>query len=393
MGKVVIIEGRKFTGDKEIAAANADKAAIDRIKLQMDHMSLADLKLLSQKLHKGKINFGTKLGDDFMEEVDSYIGSMERREKDSDEKSEVRTIRRKKDDTDKLRENDPEIEKEARKILEKQERTRKTVLFAALFIAAASILYIAIYNITRMRSARTTDLLSDIREQAAREAANGTIGNGGGGGSEVIIHYTDETDETPEILPEYLDIYKKNKKLIGWLEIADINGETFLSYPVMQTSDNEYYLTHGFNQDNDVNGCIFMDCECDAIKPSDNLILYGHHMRSGRMFGNLVKYEDESFYLTHRIIKFDTIYEHGEYEVMFAFRTSLKTENDISFKYYQFIDANGPEEFASYMNEMAAMSLYDTGVTAVWGDHLLTLSTCDYEEDNGRFAVVARKIE
>ena len=78
---------------------------------------------------------------------------------------------------------------------------------------------------------------------------------------------------------------------------------------------------------------------------------------------------------------------------MFAFRTSLKTEDDISFKYYRFIDANGAEEFASYMNEMAEMSLYDTGVTAVWGDRLLTLSTCDYEEDNGRFAVVARRIK
>ena len=125
MGKVVIIEGRKFTGDKEIAAANADKAAIDRIKAQMDHMSLADLKLLSQKLHKGKINFGTVLGEDFIEEVDSYIESMERREKNSDEKSEMRASRRKKDDTEKVRETDPEIEKEARKILEKQERTRK----------------------------------------------------------------------------------------------------------------------------------------------------------------------------------------------------------------------------------------------------------------------------
>ena len=111
------------------------------------------------------------------------------------------------------------------------------------------------------------------------------------------------------------------------------------------------------------------------------------------MFGNLVKYEDENFYKNHRIIKFDTIYEHGTYEVMFAFRTSLKTENDISFKYYEFIDANGPEEFNSYMNEMAQMSLYDTGVTAVWGDHLLTLSTCDYAEDNGRFAVVAKRID
>ncbi len=389
MGKIVIIEGRKFEGDKEIAAANADKAAIDKIKASMDHMSLSDLKLLSKKLHSGRINFGTVLGEGFMEEVDRTISSMERKQKTTDEKVEVRVSSRKKvqkSDTA----PDADLDAQARKILEQQEKVRKIALFASLFVAAASILYIAIYNITKQRSDSTADLLGNIREQAANEAL---LGNGENtqDTSEPIIHYVDE-EETPDILPEYIDIYNKNKRLIGWLEIADINGEPFISYPVMQTTDNEYYLKHGFNQEEDVNGCIFMDCDCDAIKPSDNLILYGHHMRSGRMFGNLVKYEDFNFYQTHRIIKFDTIYEHGEYEVMFAFRTSLKYEDDISFKYYEFIDANGPEEFNSYMNEMAEMALYDTGVTAVWGDHLLTLSTCDYQEDNGRFAVVARRI-
>ncbi len=390
MGKIGIIEGRKFEGDKDIAAANADKAAIDRIKASMDNMSLSDLKLLSKKLHSGRINFGTVLGQDFIEEVDSIISSMEKKEKAAEEKQDLR-VNVKRTITKKTLKPDEELDAQARKILEQQERTRKFILFASLFVAAACILYIAIYNITKQRSASTTDLLANLRDQAANES-NQSAGNNGADDTGTIIHYVDE-EEAPDILPEYIDIYNKNKRLIGWLEIADIgiNGAE-LSLPVMQTVDNEYYLTHGFNQENDKNGCIFMDCNCDAIKPSDNLILYGHHMMSGNMFGNLVKYEDYNFYLTHKTFKFDTIYEHGEYEVMFAFRTSLKTDDDISFKYYQFIDANGAEEFNSYMNEMASMSLYDTGVTAVWGDHLLTLSTCDYEEKNGRFAVVARKI-
>ena len=390
MGKIVIIEGRKFEGDAQIAAANADKAAIDKIKASMDHMSLSDLKLLSRKLHSGRINFGTDLGRDFMEEIDDTIDRMERSEKSSDEKSEIRVSKKKSSDKVKKTNSDDDIEKQARKILEQQEKTRRIILFASLFVAAACILYIAIYNIAKNRSDRTADLLSNLKDQATSEAQAQTEGSSESGAP--IIHYVDE-EEVPDILPEYINLYNQNKRLIGWLEIADIDGEPFLEYPVMQTTDNEYYLTHGFNQENDKNGCIFMDCNCDAIKPSDNLILYGHHMQSGRMFGNLVKYEDYNFYLTHRIIKFDTIYEHGEYEVMYAFRTSLKTEDDISFKYYQFIDANGAEEFNSYMNEMASMALYDTGVTAVWGDHLLTLSTCDYEEKNGRFAVVARRIE
>jgi len=390
MGKIVIIEGRKFEGDKDIAAANADKAAIDRIKASMDNMSLSDLKLLSKKLHSGRINFGTVLGQDFIEEVDSIISSMEKKEKAAEEKQDLR-VNVKRTVTKKTLKPDEELDAQARKILEQQERTRKFILFASLFVAAACILYIAIYNITKQRSASTTDLLANLRDQAANES-NQSAGNNGADDTGTIIHYVDE-EEAPDILPEYIDIYNKNKRLIGWLEIADIgiNGAE-LSLPVMQTVDNEYYLTHGFNQENDKNGCIFMDCNCDAIKPSDNLILYGHHMMSGNMFGNLVKYEDYNFYLTHKTFKFDTIYEHGEYEVMFAFRTSLKTDDDISFKYYQFIDANGAEEFNSYMNEMASMSLYDTGVRAVWGDQLLTLSTCDYEEKNGRFAVVARKI-
>lgn len=390
MGKIVIIEGRKFEGDAQIAAANADKAAIDKIKASMDHMSLSDLKLLSRKLHSGRINFGTDLGRDFMEEIDDTIDKMERSEKSSDEKSEIRVSKKKSSDKIKKTNSDDDIEKQARKILEQQEKTRRIILFASLFVATACILYIAIYNIAKNRSDRTADLLSNLKDQATSEAQAQTEGSSESDAP--IIHYVDE-EEVPDILPEYINLYNQNKRLIGWLEIADIDGEPFLEYPVMQTTDNEYYLTHGFNQENDKNGCIFMDCNCDAIKPSDNLILYGHHMQSGRMFGNLVKYEDYNFYLTHRIIKFDTIYEHGEYEVMYAFRTSLKTEDDISFKYYQFIDANGAEEFNSYMNEMASMALYDTGVTAVWGDHLLTLSTCDYEEKNGRFAVVARRIE
>ncbi len=389
MGKVVIIEGRKFEGDKAIADANADKAAIDKIKSGMDRMSLSDLKLLSRKLHSGRVGFKTVLGDDFMEEVDSLIDSMEEKEKRTSEKTELRDTRVRTSEKTEKSEPDPDLDRQARLILAKQEKTRKILLYASLFVAAASILYIVIYNVTKMQSDRTTDLLSNVRDRAQAETQGNTGDQQETG--QPIIHYVDE-EETPDILPEYVDLYNKNKRLIGWLEIADINDGVFLSYPVMQTVDNSYYLNHDFEQNENVNGCIFMDCACDAIKPSDNLILYGHHMRSGRMFGNLVKYEDENFYRNHRIIKFDTIYEHGEYEVMFAFRTSLKTEDDISFKYYQFIDANGPEEFNSYMNEMASMSLYDTGVTAVWGDHLLTLSTCDYQEDNGRFAVVARRI-
>ncbi|MBO7358063.1 MAG: class B sortase, partial [Lachnospiraceae bacterium] len=181
----------------------------------------------------------------------------------------------------------------------------------------------------------------------------------------------------------------KNKSLIGWIEIAD----TIIDYPVMQTVDNDYYLKHDFNQKNDANGCIFLDCNCDVILGNDNWILYGHHMKNGKMFSSLIKYADMDYYEKHKYIRFDTIYVKGTYEVMYAFRSRIYNSNEITFKYYQFIDANSSEEFNSYMEEMEKMSLIDTGVSATYGDRLLTLSTCDYQEENGRFVVVAKRID
>ena len=165
-----------------------------------------------------------------------------------------------------------------------------------------------------------------------------------------------------------------------------------IDFPVMQTDDNEYYLHHNLNQQYDKNGSIFMDKDCDVLKPSTNFILYGHHTKTGQMFGKLELYQEEDYYKEHQYINFDTIYEKGTYQIMYVFRSRVYKEDEIVFKYYQFIDANGEQEFNSNMQEMAAMSFYDTGVTAEYGDQLLTLSTCDYQEKDGRFVVVAKKI-
>ena len=78
---------------------------------------------------------------------------------------------------------------------------------------------------------------------------------------------------------------------------------------------------------------------------------------------------------------------------MYAFRSKVYYEDEITFKYYQFIDAVSEEAFRSNLEAMAEMSYYDTGVTAFYGDELLTLSTCDNSEKNGRFVVVARRID
>ena len=231
------------------------------------------------------------------------------------------------------------------------------------------------------RTDNTYEQWAELREQDSLKETDEYV--------PVVVNKTEADKNVPDILEKYKTLYNKNKSLIGWIKIADTN----IDYPVMQTSNNDYYLDHNLNQEYDKNGSIFMDKDCDVIKPSTNLIIYGHHMQSGKMFGELDKYSKEEYYKEHPIIEFDTIYEEGKWEIMYVFRSKIYTADDIVFKYYQFIDANSEEEFYSNMNEMSKMSLYDTGVTAEYGDELLTLSTCDYMEEDGRFVVVAKKIK
>lgn len=203
-----------------------------------------------------------------------------------------------------------------------------------------------------------------------------------------MIHRTQEENIELTVLEEYQTLYNKNKKMVGWIKIED----TEIDYPVMQTVNNEYYMDHNFNQEYDRNGSLFLDKDCDIVHRNTNLIIYGHHMKSGKMFGGLNKYSSQEYCKEHPNIQFDTIYERGTYEVMYVFRSRIYNEDEVVFKYYQFLDAASTQEFNSNMQEMAALSLYDTGVTASYGDQLLTLSTCDYSEEDGRFVVVAKRV-
>ena len=245
--------------------------------------------------------------------------------------------------------------------------------------AACSLGYVGVYSYYNYRTEASYQQLGQLKEMPVIAAVAEPSGP---------LYTLDEKPEAREVLDEYKNLLIKHKKLIGWVKIDDTN----IDFPVMQTDDNEYYLHHNLNQQYDKNGSIFMDKDCDVLKPSTNFILYGHHTKTGQMFGKLELYQEEDYYKEHQYINFDTIYEKGTYQIMYVFRSRVYKEDEIVFKYYQFIDANGEQEFNSNMQEMAAMSFYDTGVTAEYGDQLLTLSTCDYQEKDGRFVVVAKKI-
>lgn len=189
------------------------------------------------------------------------------------------------------------------------------------------------------------------------------------------------------VLSDFEPLLDKNQNIIGWLAIDG----TKINYPVMQSlnGDSNYYIDHNFDQQQDKNGSLFLDDRCDVIKPTVNLIIYGHHMRSGAMFGDLDKYKSESYYKEHPYIRFNSIYETGTWQVLAVFESQVYSDTDIGFRYYDFIDPDNEKDFMAGIKNMKALSMYETGVEAQWGDRLITLSTCDYEQDNGRFVVVA----
>jgi sortase B len=265
--------------------------------------------------------------------------------------------------------------------VQKKEKLRRFVTLVCLGVAVASLAFFVSYSYQYERTGTQQNALSALIGSTALSR--------GSGNSEIVVHRTSGIVELPPILADYQTLYNKNNRLVGWLRIDGTN----IDFPVLQTVNNTYYTEYNFNQQKDTNGSIFLDYPCVIYPRTTNLIVYGHNMQSGKMFGQLGKYESEAYYQEHSQIVFDTIYEKGVYQIMYAFRSPIYNEEDAVFKYYQFIDAVSATEFDSNMREMAALSLYDTGVTASFGDDILTLSTCDSQDRAGsRFVVVAKRV-
>ena len=203
------------------------------------------------------------------------------------------------------------------------------------------------------------------------------------------IEIQEKEDKHNERIAKVQELQSENSDIVGWLEIEGTN----ISYPVLQGEDNAYYMTHNYKKEKSKDGSLFLDKDYNWDKPSTNLLIYGHNNRGSKeMFVDLLNYKQESFYKEHKNIRFTTSNEDAEYEIIGAFlsRVYYKHEKDV-FRYYFFIDANNKEEFDSYVGNCKKASLYETGVTAEYGDQLITLSTCEFSQTDGRFAVVARK--
>ena len=199
-------------------------------------------------------------------------------------------------------------------------------------------------------------------------------------------------------------LYQKNPDLVGWVKVKG----TRIDYPVMQTGregqenpDPEYYLHRNFEKEYSDAGTPFMDAASDIGLPTCNWLIYGHHMKSGIMFHDLVKYEDREFYENHPTFKVSTVHvsedgavttDTGTYQIIAACYSKIYSDDADVFKYYEYPGITTEDEFNSYVSGVKSLSVYDTEQTARFGEQLVTLSTCAYQTEDGRFFVVGKRI-
>ena len=174
-----------------------------------------------------------------------------------------------------------------------------------------------------------------------------------------------------------------NADFIGWLRIPD----TTVDYPVVQTDDTDYYLDHTFAGKQSYIGTLFSLGKTDFQAPSRNIAIYGHHIRSNDqvMFSPLLGYKDEAFYADHDTVYFDTFYHAGIYKI-FAIFNMRNGDWEPSTA-----DFGSDDTFLAFTRQAKEQSLYDTGITLLATDHILTLITCDrsYGGRDGRLVVMA----
>lgn len=197
-----------------------------------------------------------------------------------------------------------------------------------------------------------------------------------------MITIEENTDDGNDNDSGITDLIKRNSDCIGWLRISG----TKIDYPVMQTKDNpQYYLRRDFYKQYSYLGTPFMDSRCD-INYDNNLIVYGHNMKDGKMFADLLKYKEKSYFKEHNIIHFITPNGVQEYEVIAV--SKVKNDDD----WYGYTYQTDKESFSNLISHIKNKSLYFTEESVEYGDYFLTLSTCEYSQTNGRLIVIANRI-
>ena len=314
---------------------------------------------------------------------------------------------------DVLAQNSQKLLEEKRMKEEQKQKGRKLGAAGAMCILAA-VLCLGYYSMTLWQDhleSQEFEKLQDmqnltghlIRETSSDEGQEGTAEQESG---QADVSGTDDKKSAKKkdakqqekkkidpadltVLKKYSDLYKQNKDLAGWLSIEG----TVINYPVMQTGKKnpDFYLHNGFDKKESDHGTLFVDARNDIVNRDTNLIIYGHNMRDGTMFGGLKSFMDKDYFEKHQELVFDTIYEKAKYRIVAVCLSKVNYQDDDTFRYYNFLNADSKEEFQAFLANIQQLTVFDQNIDISYGDELLTLSTCNSYVQDGRLFLIAKK--
>ncbi|MBE5767038.1 MAG: sortase [Clostridiales bacterium] len=182
------------------------------------------------------------------------------------------------------------------------------------------------------------------------------------------------------------DFYYANPDFVGFLT-AGVDVQE----PVPYCRDNEYYLNHNFYGEEDKAGAAFMDGRNKLWPRTQHIVIHGHNMKNGTVFGSLDDMRKLSNLKKYPTVNFDTLYENGTYVIYAAFNASMNKDDKEFFNLERY-DFETEESFDAFIAEIKARSMYNIPVDVAYEDELLTLVTCSYYQDNGRFILFTRRL-
>lgn len=380
MDKIYCIGKFQFNSEKEYREAMDDIEKIKYITKKMDINEPGVAQRLYTLIREGKIAFRSVIGDDYL----LYLSDMV--------VEDYRAIAR-----DSL----------MRKFINRLRSVSPRQVVGVVCMAGAVICFLIFLGSEYQDRQKTRELEKIKSEQEISAASDwlsakliGVLDENTDSEEPAVVAQTETVENEvyaaepiqeigPQILSEFQALYEQNSDIAGWLKVEGTNIDYPVMQPVAQSSD--FYLNHDFDGEEDINGSLFLDSRNNLEEPNDNMIIYGHNMKSGMMFGGLKQYLEPGFWKDHRKVSFNTIYEKAEYEIV-AVCLSKVAENEIGdFKYYDFIDAGNKKAFRRFAKNIKKLNIMDEEIDLSYGDKLLTLSTCNSYTEDGRLFLIAKK--
>ncbi len=248
----------------------------------------------------------------------------------------------------------------------KNKKYKKAILNLILYIILLSILIYSGIKIFKWYKDKTNN--NKIAEQIK---------------STVIVEEKNEDENKDEYTVDFNKLKEQNNETIAWLKVNNTNVE----YPVVKGTNNSFYLNHSFDKSSNSAGWIFADYRNKFDNTDKNIVIYGHNMRDGSMFGSMLNILNSKWYENEENTNI-TLYTENEKSIYKVFSV-YKIENE---DYYIKTEFKNGNEFEGFIKNLKKRSIKDFNVDVSKDDNILTLSTC---ANNNKYRVVlhAKKVK